>query len=161
MKNLKLLSAILFMAFFQILNSQSESMNDKDYNMFPEAQSGMKKAMIFLDKLENENNYKVEIIATKMAKVDNCNTHNLSGQFNVENLDGWGYNYYVFNTKGFIMSTRMACPGNTKEEREVFAGNTEFVRYNSRLPIVVYIPEDCMLKYKIWEPGEIQEAVAK
>lgn len=32
-------------------------------------------------------------------------------------------------------------------------GDPCFVRYNSRLPIVVYVPETVLVRYRIWAAG--------
>jgi len=34
------------------------------------------------------------------------------------------------------------------------------IRYNSRLPIVVYVPENARVRYRIWRAGE-QEGMEK
>lgn len=48
------------------------------------------------------------------------------------------------------MSTMMACPDKTRKTAFV-SSTSELVRYNSKLPIIVYIPKGMDVHYKIWE----------
>jgi ecotin len=50
----------------------------------------------------------------------------------------------------------MACPDNTKRQEFVAAhlGDAAMQRYNSRLPIVVYVPKDVEVRYRIWSASE-------
>jgi len=50
-------------------------------------------------------------------------------------------------------------PNAPKVERFIsLAGEPYFVRYNSRLPVVVYVPEDAEVRYRIWGAGETGKA---
>jgi len=45
-------------------------------------------------------------------------------------------------------------PNAPKVDRFVrLGGEPYFIRYNSRLPIVVYVPEGVEVRYRIWEAG--------
>ena len=62
------------------------------------------------------------------------------------------------------MSTMMACPDQQKTKKFVTAslGDDAMLRYNSKLPIVIYAPENVEVKYRIWEAQEaVQSAVAR
>jgi ecotin len=42
-----------------------------------------------------------------------------------------------------------------KEERFITIGGDPFlIRYNSRLPVVVYVPKGVEVKYRVWSAGE-------
>lgn len=118
---------------------------------YPEKE-GYVKHVLYLPPVakDGENNRKVEIIAGKTLKVDNCNTHRMSGKFSTDDVEGWGYSYWVFESNGMHMSTRMACPDNTLQDKFV-SGESTMLRYNSRLPIVIYTPAGFEVNYKIWE----------
>jgi ecotin len=54
------------------------------------------------------------------------------------------------------MSTLMACPPGSKKKRAFVpvVGDGFTVRYNSKLPIVVYAPTDVEVRYRIWSASD-------
>ena len=42
--------------------------------------------------------------------------------------------------------------------KQFVSGTPLLIRYNSRLPIVVYAPEDYEIKYRIWTAGDAGNA---
>lgn len=130
---------------------------------YPQAEKGMKRQVIQLPAREDESGYKVELLIGKTLKVD-CNQHRLGGQLESKTLEGWGYDYYVFDKVTSPVSTMMACPDGKKEEKFVTAylGENSLLRYNSKLPIVVYTPDTVDVKYRIWKAEEkIENAVTR
>lgn len=63
------------------------------------------------------------------------------------------------------MSTMMACPpGTPRHEAFVQAPVEELagLRYNTKVPIVIYVPADAQVRYRIWSAGsEIRTAIAE
>jgi ecotin len=47
----------------------------------------------------------------------------------------------------------MACPDNTKKKTFVRSSDEPLLRYNSRLPLVVFAPVDVEIRYRIWRAG--------
>lgn len=129
-------------------------MSKPNLTMYPEPTEGFSMFTIQLEPNKNEANYQVELYVGKMAEVD-CNKYRLLGCFLKHNVQGWGYSYYKFISNGELMGTRMACPEGLKKQ-EFVKSSVELVRYNSKLPIVVYIPNEFSLKYKIWERNDIE-----
>ncbi|AVJ16997.1 serine protease inhibitor ecotin [Serratia rhizosphaerae] len=130
---------------------------------YPQAEKGMTRQVIYLPKQEHEENYKVELLIGKTLQVD-CNHHGLGGKLESKTLSGWGYDYLVLDKLSGPMSTMMACPDNTKREAFVTAnlGDAAMQRYNSRLPIVVYVPQDAEVKYRVWKAEDaVSDAVKK
>lgn len=129
----------------------------KELKNFPAAKPGYKKLAIYLPEKtrEQEGAYKVEIIPGKIARVD-CNRHSLSGNLEEKELPGFGYNYYEFSSDGNMASTKMACPDNKMTEQFI-SGKTALLDYNSRLPIVVYVPDGFQLKYRVWSASGMGE----
>ncbi|HLS37444.1 MAG TPA: ecotin family protein, partial [Sphingobacterium bovisgrunnientis] len=86
-------------------------------------------------------------------EVDGCNYFNLQGTLETKDLQGWGYNYYVFKTNGQVTSTMIGCPDAAKRNLFVTA-QPEMVRYNGKLPIIIYVPEDYQVQFIIYKAEE-------
>lgn len=117
---------------------------------YPAAQEGQSRHVIWLAQQQNEDLLKVEIVPGKQMLTD-CNTRSLMGSFTAQDLAGWGYTYYQLDNVEGPISTLMACPDDSKIEAFVpVYGDNFTLRYNSKLPIVVYAPNDVEVRYRIW-----------
>lgn len=125
----------------------------EDLSMFPAPAAGYKQVIVRVPALPNEQDAKIELIIGKTAVVDKCNKHFLTGNVTTKNLDGWGYNYYHVTTDGNVAGTLMAC-SDTRTEKKFVALQPELTNYNSRLPVVIYLPQDCEVRYRIWKAGK-------
>lgn len=124
-----------------------------DLKPFPEAVEGEARHVIRLPALDDEMAAKVELLVGKDLEVD-CNQHWFGGSLTTEVADGWGYSYYRVDRIGGPASTLKACPEGSKEVRFVHVRlDQPLLRYNSRLPIVVYAPEGFEVRYRIWQAG--------
>ena len=149
---------LVVFSLFAIASVQSFAQTKEDIKMFPKAEKDENQKVIRLDPKENEEDYMVEILIGKKITTDGCNNYFLSGKLEENNLDGWGYNYYNFETDGNIASTLMGCMNAKSVEKVVYA-SSEKVRYNSKLPIVIYAPKGYEVNYKIWSAAtEIKSA---
>lgn len=122
---------------------------------FPPAEDGYKRMVIHLPALADEDNNKLELIIGKTLKVD-CNRHWFGGQLTEEIAKGWGFPYFVLKSVMGPASTLMACPSD-KKEQEAFVqvrSDQGLLRYNSKLPVVVYVPDDFEVHYRIWTAKE-------
>lgn len=120
---------------------------------FPEAQQDFVRHAIFLPKAENESSLKIELAVGKTLEVD-CNRHHFIGKLEEKNLDGWGYTYYELNKIDGPASTMMACLNPEKTTQFITIPSDKLIRYNSKLPIVIYTPKDVAVKYRVWSASQ-------
>lgn len=124
---------------------------------FPNPESGFTRQVIHLAPQAQEDRYQVEILAGKTLNVD-CNRQRLGGMLEEKNLEGWGYPFYRLETVIGPMSTMMACPdGKTKKDFVPVVGDGFMLRYNSKLPIVLYVPKDVEVRYRVWTASSTVE----
>ncbi|WP_461532903.1 ecotin family protein [Sinomicrobium sp.] len=121
-----------------------------DLSIYPKTEKGFKQMVIEVPHSDSDAEKKIEFTVGKWMEVGSCNHHGLQGTLEEKNLEGWGYNYYVFTTNGNVISTRMACPDN-KTVHKFVSAQPEMVRYNGKLPIVIYVPEDCDVQFRIYK----------
>lgn len=124
-----------------------------DLAAFPKARKGQVRHVVRLPALANEENSKIEIIVGRTIRVD-CNRHMFSGQVQERTAQGWGYNYYVLDSLGQRASTMMGCSPGTERRDFVRSPDQKLVRYNSRLPLVIYAPENVEVRYRVWRAEE-------
>ena len=142
--HLLLLASILFL----IVAAADETTNMKPY---PAAEEGFERMVFRVPAVEDESAHKVEIIVGKILSVD-CNPTSFGGVLERRVAEGWGYPYYVLEKVGGPMSTLMACPRGTENTDEFITVNGDgfLQRYNSKLPMVVYVPDGFEVRYRIW-----------
>ena len=127
--------------------------------MFPKAKEGFVQHVIEVPKTENDYDHRVELLIGKIMLVD-CNKHSFIGKVETVNLKGWGYKYLEISNIQNGPSTIMAC-NEPKTEKFVtlYMRDESLRRYNSRSPIVAYVPKGYEVRYRVWSAGaDIQEA---
>lgn len=140
----------------------SHAVNKKDpLSIWPKAEAGYKRVIIQLPPLSDEELSKVELLPQQTMKTD-CNRILINGDIETKPLSGWGYEYYVLSKIYEPASTRMACNPPTLSSKPItIQTNLSFLRYNSKLPIVVYVPKNIHLSYRIWSAGALQNTEDK
>lgn len=118
--------------------------------MFPLPVSGQQRVAIALPALDDEAGARVELIIGKTMHTD-CNAHWFGGELAAGTVQGWGYPYYRLSDVKGPVATMMACPEQSPRDRFVqVRGDDSLLRYNSRLPLVVYVPDGFEVRYRVW-----------
>jgi ecotin len=119
---------------------------------FPPAEEGMVRHVLHLPPQTDESAFKVELIVGKTVQVDKQNRYFFGGQIEEETIKGWGFTRYMISKLGPMAGTLMSV--DTEEPKVArfitLGGDPYIIRYNSRLPIVVYVPEGVEVRYRIW-----------
>lgn len=119
---------------------------------FPPAGPGMSRFVILLPPQPDEELMKVQLLIGKTVKIDSGNRYFFGGCLETETIPGWGYDRYLLKSLGPMAGTLMAVdPNEPKVDRFItLGGEPQLIRYNSRLPLVVYVPVGVEVRYRIW-----------
>lgn len=148
----------LLLAMAGLMPLQAMAATADSLKPYPTAMQGFERHVIELPQQPDEEALKVELIAGKTQTVD-CNQQRLAGQWQQKTVQGWGYDYYVLDQVGPGMSTLMACPDDERRQAFVEVGSEPpLLRYNSRLPVVIYAPAGVEVRYRLWSAGASQAA---
>lgn len=122
---------------------------------YPKAEEGMVRYVLYLEPKADESLYKVELEVGKVIETDGVNKYGFGGKVEKETIKGWGYSMYTVQKGAFdsAFSTRMGVPPGTPKVKKFvrIGGGPDLVRYNSKLPIVVYVPAGGEVRYRIWQ----------
>ena len=112
--------------------------------------------MITLPFRADEDLLKVQLIVGKTMKLDPQNRYFFEGRLETESIPGWSYDRYLLKSLGPMAGTLMAVdPNEPKVDRFITIGSEpELLRYNSRLPLVIYVPNGVEVRYRIWSAEE-------
>jgi ecotin len=127
---------------------------------FPAARDGMERFVVALPHKERaqEEAFRVEIIAGRQMSTDGVNQYRLANSIEARTLTGWGYTYYEVTGQGAVISTRMAAPPGAATVSAFVTAAPLLIRYNSRVPIVVYAPKGYEVRYRIWTAGPVMSS---
>jgi ecotin len=130
---------------------------------FPPAEAGMVRHVLQLPKQADEPAFKVELIVGRTVPLDQHNRYFFGGRIQKEDIKGWGYTRYVISALGPMAGTQMAVdPNAPKVDRFITLGGEPYlIRYNSRLPVVVYAPEGAEVRYRVWKAEPQAKAIDK
>jgi len=119
---------------------------------FPPADEGMARYVINLPEQADETAWRVELLVGKTVQTDAANRYFFAGTLEIETIEGWGFDRHMLRQLGPMAGTLMAVdPDAPKVERFItLGGEPQLLRYNSRLPLVVYVPEGVEVRYRFW-----------
>ncbi|WP_394129954.1 serine protease inhibitor ecotin [Shewanella maritima] len=120
--------------------------------MFPAPANNMRQHIIVMPEQANETNFMIELQPGITMNAD-CNVRMMSGKLKAESLQGWGYQYFEMTRYMQGPTTMMMC-NEPSTERFIPIGEPTQIRYNSRLPKVIYLPEDVELQFRVWQAPE-------
>ena len=154
---------ILGIVFFLMVGCSVTNARNVGVKPFPPAEEGMERFVIALDEKSRaeEGLFMVELMAGKTLPTDGVNQVRLGSSIEPVSLKGWGYTYYKVTGSGKMMSTLMASPKDAPQVEAFVMGAPLKVRYNSRLPIVVYAPKGFEIRYRVWEASGTTHAAKK
>ncbi len=154
------MNRISLLALILVIGACASAMSqDDDLKAWPAAGPGETRYVIRLPEMDDEAAHGVELFIGKELEID-CNRHWFGGKFERQVVSGWGYPMYRLTDVAGPASTMMACPEEEKQT-EFVAVNLEdpSLRYNSKLPIVVYVPDGFLVRYRTWSAdGDAREA---
>ena len=130
-----------------------------DLKPYPAAQPGQQRLVIRLPVVDQPDEHKLELLVGKTMQVD-CNRRFFGARLTTKIAEGWGFDYHVVGPIGPAASTMMAC-ATDEPKRDVFVsanlsranGEAGLLRYNPKLPVVVFVPEGFELRYRVWRAG--------
>jgi len=154
----RLTSLALFACAVPAMVSAADNMK-----AFPPPDHGMVCYVIPLPAQPDEDALKVELLIGKTVKTDAANRYFFGGTLATETIEGWGFERYVLPALGPMAGTLMAVdPSAPQVERVItLGGEPRLLRYNSRLPLVVYVPQGVEVRYRLWRADAKAVAAAQ
>jgi ecotin len=146
-------SLVLLLTWLPLRGTAAEG--GDDLAPYPAPEAGYTRWVFRVPSLDQEDDHKVEIIVGKTLRVD-CNATWFGGDLEQRVAEGWGYPYYVIAEIAGPASTLMACPPE-QEAKEAFVtvrGEGFLQRYNSKLPVVVYVADGFEARYRVWSAAQ-------
>ncbi len=134
------------------------SADHPELKAFPAAKDKMERLVIALPHKERgeEDSFQVELIVGKMMETDGVNHVRMGASIKEQDLKGWGYKYYDVVGSSQTMTTLIGVQPGTPTVTKFVTGSSLKIRYNSRLPIVIYLPagEGYEVRYRIWSASD-------
>ena len=159
MRQLTMLTVTLVM----LVTTAATGEDHKYLKAFPPAEDGMVRYVIELPHKERgeDNGFRVEIIIGKEMLTDGVNLARLGGKIVAKPLKGWGFTYYEVAKFGPTATTLIGVPPGTPKVKKFVSMPSMTIPYNSRIPLVVYVPEGGEVRYRIWKASETTEKAKK
>jgi ecotin len=134
------------------LNAAGTDEAVRNLKAFPPAEPGMKRLVIYVPPKDVEKDFRVQLLVGKTVSTDGVNLQFFGGQLETETIEGWGFERHILRQLGPMAGTLMAPPPGAKpvERFVTLGGEPKLLRYNSRLPLVVYVPADVEVRWRVW-----------
>lgn len=157
---MRLTTSFLSMALLTLTSSLAPGAEHKYLKAFPKAEENMQRHVIILPEKQRgeEDDFRVELIVGTTMLTDGVNNYRLGGTIQDQPLKGWGFTYYEVKKLGQPAQTLIGVPPTQPPVEKFVNGPSKMIRYNSRLPIVIYVPTNAEVKYRIWKAGDTANA---
>lgn len=126
----------------------------KALEAYPAAEDGQQRWLIWFEAVSentDEDALRVDVRVGVRTEVDGVNRYRLSGELRKRSVEGWGFDSYHYEGESEVASTRMSAKGVIAQS-DIVWNASQLIRYNSRLPLVVYMPAHLHLSYRILAP---------
>jgi ecotin len=142
----------IVLACTPVFFTAAETEAERNLKAFPPADESMTRHVLMLPAHKQEDSLQVELKIGKTVRIDPENRYFFGGSLKAVEIDGWGFTRYLLAELGPMAGTLMTVsPDIPKVERFVtLGGEPQLLRYNSRLPLVVYVPSGVEVRYRIW-----------
>ena len=116
------------------------------------AEAGMVRHVLQLPQQKDESAFKVELLVGKTVLVDEGNRYFFGGKIEETSIEGWGFPRYDVKKLGEMAGTLIGVDPNAPQVNRFIklGGEPLLLRYNSKLPVVVYVPDGVEVQYRIW-----------
>ncbi|KAG5509230.1 hypothetical protein GH5_06317 [Leishmania sp. Ghana 2012 LV757] len=125
----------------------------EDYRApYPAPAPGQERKVIYLppqDFAVEQQHLRVQIIPGRHENCEDGRLYELGGTVSEEVVQECGYPYYVV-TLGDMRATNRSLSDPENATTFVALHESPFIAYNSKLPIVVYVPEGAAVRYRVW-----------
>lgn len=124
---------------------------------FPPPDAGMVRFVINVPKQRDESAHKVALMIGKTVRTDAVNRYFFGGTLETTTIEGWGFERHILRELGPMGGTLMGVdPKAPQADRFItLRGDPQLVRYNSQLPLVVYVPKGVEVRYRIWRASHL------
>ncbi len=135
------------------LASTASAADHKYLKAFPPPAPGMTRYVILLPEKARgvDNNFRVELVVGRTLLTDGVNRMRIGGTIDAKPVKGWGFTMYEVKKLGPTASTLIGAPPGKPKVKRFVGGPTKMIRYNSRIPLVIYVPKGAEVQYRIWQ----------
>lgn len=119
---------------------------------YPAPKAGYRRVVIHLEAKPDEDDWRVEVVVGQVRETDGVNRVGLMGRLEEKTVEGWGYTYLEAPVSQGAFSTKIGVPSDKPPVQAfvTFPARGPF-RYNSRLPLVIYLPEGYEARHRLWK----------
>lgn len=144
--------------FFLCLSVNIYSQNKPVY---PLPINGFKRVDLLLPKIDNTENFKVEVKFSFEAEIIECAdadfsiyTSDLKAKYGIPNSQRYPYYEIAKGAGDLSEGITSDCKSKNKVKKKIFSSQSINIEYQSYYPIPFYIPNGWSLEYRVWKASE-------